>query len=126
MSELYGFLPHMTEDERTLLFQIPTFQKAMMITTISLSILWGSVMKLFLYHQISQEKWSERPINILTLIDQVIHQFFNTVIGIGMISKVSITSKLPRSDKKYIECKFTYCCNLFSIVVQQQVPAGIV
>ncbi len=97
MSELYGFLPYMTEDERTLLFQIPTFQKATMITTISLSILWGSVIKLFLYHQISQEKWSERPINILTLIDQVIHQFFNTVIGIGMIAKVSITVKLPRS-----------------------------
>jgi hypothetical protein len=89
MSEIHNFLLHMSEDERTLLFQMPFGQKVLMAFVISMSIIWGSLMKLFIYYNIGQDKWKERPINILIIIDQVIQHFFNTVIGIGMVVKVT-------------------------------------
>ena len=88
MSEIHDFLLHMSEDEQTLLFQMPFGQKVLevlMAFVISMSI----IMKLFIYYNIGQDKWKERPINILIIIDQVIQHFFNTVIGIGMVVKVT-------------------------------------
>jgi hypothetical protein len=48
MSEIHNFLLHMSEDERTLLFQMPFGQKVLMAFVISMSIIWGSLMKLFI------------------------------------------------------------------------------
>jgi hypothetical protein len=35
------------------------------------SLIWGWLMKFFIYFSIAKEKLSERPINVLTIIDQV-------------------------------------------------------
>ena len=87
-SELHNFLPKMVEDERTLLFQIPIGQKALMTCVISISIVWGSLMKALIYSSISKDRWNDRPINVLIIIDQVIQHLFNIIIAIGMIVKV--------------------------------------
>ena len=70
-SELFGFIPFMVDDEKTLLLQLPTYQKAAMATLIIISIVWSNVMKIFIYYNVAGEKLADRPINILILIDQV-------------------------------------------------------
>ena len=87
-NELFDFLPHMLDDERTLLFQMPFYQKILMSIIISVSMLWGILVKCFIFYCISKEKWMERPINVLIILDQIIHLSFNVLIGIGMIVKV--------------------------------------
>ena len=87
-NELFDFLPHMLDDERTLLFQMPFYQKILMSLTISVSMLWGILVKCFIFYCISREKWMERPITILIILDQIIHLFFNLLIAIGMVVKV--------------------------------------
>ncbi len=86
--ELYEFVSHMTEDERTLLLQIPTYEKVIMSLVSVLTLIWGTFMKCFIYYNISKEKVSERPINILIAIDQVIHHVLNSVFIAGTIVKV--------------------------------------
>ena len=88
-SDLFDFLPHMLDDERTLLFQMPLHQKILMGVTITVSMLWGGLIKCFIFYCISREKWMERPINVLIILDQIIHLVFNLIIAVGMIVKVS-------------------------------------
>ena len=71
MSELYDFLKSMTEDDRTFLLQIPVYQKALLGMVIIFSIVLGSFMKIFIYVNMADENWSERPINVLIVIDMV-------------------------------------------------------
>jgi len=55
---------------------------------IALSISCGTLMKCFLYYNISQEKLSDRPINVLILIEQIMHHIFYLATGMGMLAKV--------------------------------------
>jgi hypothetical protein len=55
---------------------------------IASSLSWGTLMKCFLYYNIAQEKLTDRPINVLTLIDQIIHHVFYISTGAGMLAKV--------------------------------------
>jgi len=70
-TELFGFIEFMVEDERTLLIQMPFYHKVLMFSVITLSILWANLMKIFIYFNLMEEKLTERPINVLILIDQV-------------------------------------------------------
>ena len=88
--ELYNFLPQMVDDERSLFFQMPFYQKVLMTLTILLSLAWGTLMKCFIFYCTSKDKWTDRPINVLIVLDQVIHFFFHFVISTGMLLKVSV------------------------------------
>ena len=87
--ELFDFIPRMVEDTRTLLFKISNIEKVAMLAIIIASLIWGTLMKLFIYYYISKQKISERPIHILSVADQIIHQVTYTVVALGQISKVS-------------------------------------
>ena len=65
-------------------------QKFFMGLVITLSVSWGTLMKCFLYHTIAKEKLSDRPINVLILIDQILHHVFHFTAGVGMLAKVKI------------------------------------
>ena len=93
MSELHEFVSHMTEDERTLLLQVPTYQKVIIMTVSIATLVWGTFMKCFIYYNVSKEKMSERPINILIIIDQVIHHVLNTIFIMGSIVKVNLPNQ---------------------------------
>jgi len=88
LTELYTFTESMIEDERTLLLQMPLYQRLFMASVIILSTIWNSLTKIFIYYHISKEKLTDRPINVLILLDQMIQHIFTTVIAFGMVIKV--------------------------------------
>ena len=71
MSELFDFMKNMTEDDRTLLVQMPIYQKIALSSIIVISMVWGSLMKVLIYYAISKEKFADRPINVLIVVDMV-------------------------------------------------------
>ncbi len=42
----------------------------LMTATIFASIFWGNVMRFFIYYNVAQEKFADRPINVLIIVDQ--------------------------------------------------------
>lgn len=87
-SELFEFLPLMTDDQRSSLYVLTSTERGLMITSFTAAVIWGSAMKFFLYYNIMKEKISERPINVLILLDQVIEHFTNVSVASGAIMKV--------------------------------------
>jgi hypothetical protein len=74
--EQFMFLDNMVEDERAYILQIPTFWKRMIGLVLAASFLWGSLMKVLMYfHFKGMERFFEKPINILILMDMLIHHF---------------------------------------------------
>ena len=71
-TELFAFLPHMVEDERGHSFRITFLEKSLFCIIFILTGIWGTLMKIFLYYNLCQEKLSKRPINSLILADLVI------------------------------------------------------
>ena len=89
-TELFDFMPSMTEDERSLAFTIKLPERIFFLVIYCVCGAWGTFMKLFLYYKLMNEKISERPINILVIIDQTIDFIGNLVININSIVKVSL------------------------------------
>ena len=89
-SELFEFLPHMTHDEKTLTLAMPLGQKIFFVTVFFCSAVWGSLMKFFIYYNVMREKFTERPINILILIDQVIEHITKTMTCFYVLIKVRV------------------------------------
>ena len=55
------------------------------------SLIWGSVMmKAIVYCHISSEKVSDRPMNMLIILDQIIHHATNTFFSLAIILKVKL------------------------------------
>ena len=79
-SELYEFVAHMTEDQRSLAMTMPFTERLIFVVPLILSVVWGTLMKLFIYYSLWQENLSKRPINILILMDQVIDHITKTFI----------------------------------------------
>jgi hypothetical protein len=90
ISDLYSFLDHMIEDDRTLLLSMSPVQKVTTVVILTLSLIWGTLMKVFVYYSISGQKVSERPVNVLIIVEQILHHIFNYVIIAGSLVKVSI------------------------------------
>ena len=61
------------EQSSTTITTTPPCVKIVLGTVVLLSIVWGSVMKFFIYFNISKEKWTEKPINIFTVTEMVKH-----------------------------------------------------
>jgi len=74
--EQFMFLDNMVEDERAYILQIPTFWKRTIGLFLAASFIWGSLMKVLMYfHFKGMERFFEKPINILILMDMLIHHF---------------------------------------------------
>ena len=87
-SELFDFLPFMIDDERAFIYTMPLSIRVSYLMTYIICGIWGSGMKFFLFFNLMQEKISERPINILIIIDQSIEYFGNIVVIVNTIIKV--------------------------------------
>ena len=87
-TELFNFLPQMTEDERSVIFLLTSAERIFFITCLVLAAIWGSAMKAFLYYNIMKEKISDRPINILILLDQIIEHVANLYLTTVSVLKV--------------------------------------
>ena len=59
---------------------MPFTERLIFVVPLILSVVWGTLMKLFIYYSLWQENLSKRPINILILIDQVIDHITKTFI----------------------------------------------
>ena len=92
-SDLFDFLPQMTEDERSVIFILTVTERILVIVGFALTAIWGSVMKFFLYYNVLKEKITERPINILILLDQVIEHVTNLYLVAVSAAKVIVTVK---------------------------------
>ena len=92
-SDLFDFLPQMTEDERSVIFILTETERSLVIVGFALTAIWGSVMKFFLYYNVLKEKITERPINILILLDQVIEHVANLYLVAVSAAKVIVTVK---------------------------------
>ena len=81
--EQFEFLNNMVEDERAYIFRIPTFWKRMIGLVLAASIIWGSMMKGLIYsHFKRMERFIEKPINVLIVMDMLIHHFAVAVFAI--------------------------------------------
>ena len=81
--EQFMFLGNIVENERAYILQIPTFWKRMIGLVLAASFLWGSLMKVLMYfHFKGMERFFEKPINILILMDMLIHHFAVAVFAI--------------------------------------------
>ena len=87
-SELFDFLPSMTEDERSVIITAEVPERIFFVAFCFVCGAWGTFMKLFLYHNLTKIKISERPINILIIIDQTIDLIGNLVVIINTMVKV--------------------------------------
>ena len=92
-SDLFDFLPQMTEDERSVIFILTLTERSLVLVGFALTATWGSVMKFFLYYNVLKEKITERPINILILLDQVIEHVANLYLVAVSAAKVIVTVK---------------------------------
>ena len=81
-SEIFGFLPFMVEDERSYSLKLAHTENYIISTIFICTAVWGTLMKIFIYYNLSVEGLSRRPINILILIDQVTDHI-NQMIGIA-------------------------------------------
>ena len=92
-SDLFDFLPQMNEDERSVIFILTVTERSWVLAGFALTAIWGSVMKFFLYYNVLKEKITERPINILILLDQVIEHVTNLYLVAVSAAKVIVTVK---------------------------------
>ena len=90
-SDLFEFLPQMNEDERSVIFILTETERSLVIVGFALTAIWGSFMKFFLYYNVLKEKITERPINILILLDQVIEHVTNLYLVAVSAAKVIVT-----------------------------------
>ena len=88
-SELFAFLPFMIEDERSPIFTAPMHVRIILRLIYFVFGFWGIFAKLFLMYNLTKEKFAERPINILIVIDQSVDFISNMVITFDTFSKVS-------------------------------------
>ena len=88
-SELFDFLNHMTEDGRSLTFKMSFWERVVIGGALLVAGIWGTLMKLFFYYNIWQEKLSQRPINILVLMDQIIDHITKVTVIVNAVIMVS-------------------------------------
>ena len=88
-SELFDFLTRMNEDERSLTLKMPFLERVIIGGALILAGIWGTLMKLFIYHCLWQENLSKRPINILILMDQIIDHITKVSAAISGVLMVS-------------------------------------
>jgi hypothetical protein len=79
----------MTEDERSPTFQMSFRLKLILTPILFATLIWGCLIKCFICFNISREKFSERPINVLTFVDQIIQLVFGSALLLHMIGKVT-------------------------------------
>ena len=91
-SELFEFLVNITEDQRSLAYKMPPSQRILIVVIVIATIVWGSMMKCFLYKNFMKEKLSERPINVLIFLDQVVEHFTKLALALYAVIKVSLGS----------------------------------
>ena len=91
-SELFDFLTRMNEDERSLTLKMPFLERVIIGGALILAGIWGTLMKLFIYHCLWQENLSKRPINKLILLDQAIDHITKTIAIVNAVIMVSISA----------------------------------
>ena len=107
--DLNGMISAVT-DLRTL----PTIAFYILIVVLSLSLVFGSYFKSILYRVIYTEKFQERPINVMILVDAIVQHFSMTVVGMTLI--LSICFDYP-SDIMFGEmyCHVTISIGVFGL-----------
>ena len=88
-TELFQNLPFMVDDERAVIYKLSFTPRVALLGIYVVCGIWGSVMKFFLFYNLMQEKFSERPINILIFIDHLVDYIGNIVIVINTSIKVA-------------------------------------
>ncbi len=71
-------------DERFFLLLLPPHQKAMILFIMTASLVIGFFAKITMYSHIYHSRIKEQPINILILIEQVIHHICNIFISFSI------------------------------------------
>ena len=89
---------------------LPYAMKKLLGFIVAFSFMWGTAGKIFVYNHISKFRISERPINILILLDEVIHHVLITYTALNLLI-------ILLADQSPIEFIF----NLFGIFLDEQV-----
>jgi hypothetical protein len=102
--EQFEFLNNMVEDERAYIFRIPTFWKRMIGLVLAASIIWGSIMKGLIYsHFQRMERFIEKPINVLIVMDMLIHHFAVAVFAIQYLFVLVLDSTVIQFLKNELQ-----------------------
>ena len=89
VSEIYDFLPHMTEDERSVIYHLSmTTRVLLVVAPVAMASVLGTFLKFFIYYHLLQERLMEKPINALILLDQVIEHTTSMFTAVYIVIKV--------------------------------------
>jgi hypothetical protein len=88
-------------DEQTFLLKLSIFWKIFVWFSVTLSLLVGWVAKSVIYHHILKNNIKEQPINILILIEQLVHHFCGNFILINIIFSFPLRLSIAEMIDKY-------------------------
>ena len=112
MDPPFTFVNLQTTNERSVLLKISPTWKSMIGIAIALSLLWGSAMKIFIYTYFHKLKISERPINLLILLGQIIHHALNLFVGTNIIVELFLDVSPIEFADQYLDVQINerkYC-----------------
>lgn len=104
--DLFGFIPYMDENERTFMLRLPTRERIVLTLVLSLSLIWGTLMKVFVYFNVMNEKFSERPFNVLIIVDQVLLHIFH--MAMSLTSLLNVRAEFNLILEKVQKAKLNY------------------
>ena len=104
--DLFGFIPYMDEYERTFMLRLPTRERIVLTLVLSLSLIWGTLMKVFVYFNVMNEKFSERPFNVLIIVDQVLLHIFH--MAMSLTSLLNVRAEFNLILEKVQKAKLNY------------------
>ncbi len=86
-----------------------------LIFCITLSLLWGSAMKILVYMKYTKHKILKKPINFLILIGQIINHSINIFIGLNIVIELyfGLTPTLFAKTYFHIDIEATVYCKIF-------------
>ncbi len=115
MENPYVFENFITKNNLSVILQIGQPWNLGLILCITLSLIWGSAMKILVYIEYTKHKILKKPINLLILLDQIISQSINIFIGLNIVIELHFGLTPTQFFKTYfhIDVQETIYCKIF-------------
>ena len=115
MENPYAFQNLKTESHLPVILQISQPWNICLIFCITLSLVWGSAMKILVYIKYTKHKILTKPINLLILVDQITNHSINIFIGLNIVIELWFGLTPTQFAKTYlnIDVQTTVYCKTF-------------
>ena len=126
-NELTGFFYSLTNfsDERYFVLQLSPSMKMYAWLFMACSLVIGSLAKFLMYSHILNSKIKEQPINVLILIEQIIHHFCQFYVLFAICISLPLGISPGELFQKYFRGKDWYCWSFFFVHMLSVVYLGL-